>query len=83
MHTVQRTQKHMKNVTLSADEELLERARQVARSRNSTLNAEFRAWLKQLVQSNDPGEEYLALMKRLRHMDAGRTFSRDELNERR
>ena len=35
----------MKNVTLSADEDLIEQARQVARSQRRTLNAAFREWL--------------------------------------
>jgi hypothetical protein len=37
----------MKNVTLSADESLIEQARLVARSQHKTLNAAFREWLEQ------------------------------------
>lgn len=37
----------MKNITLSADEHLIEWARQKAASENTTLNAEFRQWLAQ------------------------------------
>ena len=37
----------MKNVTLSADDDLIEQARLVARSQHTTLNAAFREWLQQ------------------------------------
>jgi hypothetical protein len=39
----------MKNVTLSADEDLIERSRLVARSQRRTLNAAFREWLLQFT----------------------------------
>jgi hypothetical protein len=35
----------MKNITLSADEDLIERARLIARAQHKTLNAVFREWL--------------------------------------
>ena len=35
----------MKNVTLSADDSLIEQARALARLRGTTLNGEFRKWL--------------------------------------
>jgi predicted transcriptional regulator len=73
----------MKNVTLSADEHLIERARQVARSRHKTLNAAFREWLQEFVSRSEPVLEYDEVMRRLSHVNAGRKFSRDEMNERR
>ena len=72
----------MKNITLSADEDLIERARSVARGQRTTLNAVFRQWLMQFTQSAGDPQEFDALMKHLRHVDAGKRFSRDELNER-
>ncbi|MGD0906031.1 MAG: hypothetical protein ABSA96_00505 [Candidatus Acidiferrales bacterium] len=72
----------MKNVTLSADDELIERARQVARSQNKTLNSVFREWLLQFTQQAGSAQEYSSLMKRLRHVRPGRRFTRDEMNER-
>ena len=72
----------MKNVTLSADEELIEQARLVARSHRRTLNAAFREWLVQFTAQSGTGQEVDALMKRLQHVNAGRHFSRDEMNER-
>jgi hypothetical protein len=72
----------MKNVTLSADEDLIEQARLVARSQRKTLNAAFREWLLQYAAVNGNAKEVDSLMKRLRHVRAGRSFSRDERNER-
>jgi hypothetical protein len=37
----------MKNITLSADESLIEQARLVARAQRKTLNPAFREWLEQ------------------------------------
>lgn len=72
----------MKNITLSADESLIEQARQVARAQHKTLNAAFREWLAQYTTRAGNAREFDALMRRLRHVRAGRRFSRDEMNER-
>ena len=72
----------MKNVTLSADESLIEQARLIARSQHKTLNAVFREWLLQFTAQAGRGQEFDSLMKRLKHVKAGRHFSRDEMNER-
>ncbi len=72
----------MKNVTLSADEHLIERAREVARSRHKTLNAAFREWLEEYTAQAGSAQEYDALMERLRYVRPGRKFTRDEMNER-
>lgn len=72
----------MKNVTLSADEDLIEQARLVARAQNKTLNAVFREWLQNFTTQAGSGREVDALMRRLRHVNSGRHFNRDEMNER-
>jgi predicted transcriptional regulator len=72
----------MKNVTLSADEQLIEQARLLARAQHKTLNTVFREWLLQFTARAGMGEEVDSLMKRLRHVTAGRNFTRDEMNER-
>lgn len=72
----------MKNVTLSADEDLIEQARLVARAQRKTLNAAFREWLQQYTARSGSALEVDALMKRLGHVRAGRHFSRDEMNAR-
>jgi len=72
----------MKNITLSADEHLIEQARLHAKAQHKTLNAAFREWLEQFAAQSGGVQEYEALMNRLKHVDAGRSFSRDEMNER-
>ena len=73
----------MKNITLSADEELIEQARQLARSQKRTLNDAFREWLVQFTQQAGKAEEYASLMERLRrHVRSSGPYSRDEMNER-
>ena len=72
----------VKNVTLSAEEGLLERARELARRRQTTLNQLFREWLAELTAQKTRKDRYDELMQRLgRARSAGR-FSRDEMNAR-
>jgi hypothetical protein len=72
----------MKNVTLSADETLIEQARLVARSRHKTLNSAFREWLTQYATQSGSGAAFDALMRRMTDVQPGRHFTRDEMNER-
>ena len=75
----------MKNVTLSAEESLIEAAREKARQRNTTLNAEFRLWLERYAASGEGSrrvDAYRRLMASMPGVRSGRVFSRDEMNER-
>ena len=72
----------VKNITLSADGDLIEKAREVARSERKTLNDAFREWLADYTSRAGNVQEYRALMERLKYVDAGRKFTRDEMNER-
>ena len=73
----------MKNITLSADEDLIERARERAREQKRTLNDAFREWLLQFTQQCGKGEEFDALMERLRRtVRSNGPYTRDEMNER-
>lgn len=73
----------MKNITLSADENLIEQARTIARSQHRTLNDAFREWLGEFTSNGAAdAQAFDSLMKRLRHVDAGRKYTRDEMNER-
>ena len=72
-----------KNITLSARAELISKARKRAAAKGTTLNNEFREWLEsQTVTGDERLVEYKQLMERLSSIDAGRTFSREEMNER-
>jgi hypothetical protein len=72
----------MKNITLSADETLIEQARLVARSRRTTLNVAFREWLEQYAAQAGAGAAVNALMRRLKHVRSAGPYTRDEMNER-
>jgi hypothetical protein len=72
----------VKNITLSADDHLIERARRLARAQNRTLNDAFREWLKQYTAQAGSGLEFNSLMERLSKARGARQFSRDEMNER-
>jgi hypothetical protein len=72
----------MRNITLSAEEELIERARLKAQANDTTLNAAFRVWLEEYTSSQDRIEQYKALMRDLRHVKSHGPYSRDEMNER-
>jgi hypothetical protein len=75
----------MKNITLSADEKLIEAARQEARRRKTTLNAEFREWLARYARNRQAQQklrDYRRLMDSMEEVSSGRRFSRDEMNAR-
>lgn len=72
----------VKNITLSAEESLIQNARQKAQEENSSLNQRFRDWLESYVGANHMDQEYDSLMETLTYADPGRSFTRDEMNER-
>lgn len=72
----------MKNITLSADEELIEQAREWARLQKSTLNALFRQWLSELVKQRESESRLEALELRIGYARSGGKFSREEMNVR-
>ena len=74
----------MKNITLSADEGLIEAARERARAEHTTLNEQFRRWLKDYARREQQADEAMAVIRELRGKvrTGGRKFSRDEMNER-
>ncbi len=71
-----------KNVTLSADEALIKKARAKALREHTTLNAEFRQWLERYVTQDRVLVNYEELMAELSYAKPGRKLSRDEMNER-
>ncbi|MGA2201635.1 MAG: hypothetical protein ABSG40_06705 [Terriglobales bacterium] len=72
----------MKKITFSADENKIELAREVARSEHKTLNDAFRDWLNWYGSRKVSRVEIAALFEKLKYADAGRRFTRDEMNER-
>jgi len=72
----------MRDITFSVDESVLERAREVARAEGKTLEDAFREWLIWYASRKFTPAEVEALFERLKYVDAGRKFTRDEMNER-
>jgi hypothetical protein len=72
----------LQNVTFSAEKTLIHKARLRAKAENTTLNAEFRQWLEQYAERLHSEADFMALMARLDYVNPGRSFSRDEMNER-
>lgn len=73
----------MKNITLSADEALIEAARERARAEHSTLNEQFRRWLAEYAHPHERLQRYDEVMASLRGaVKVGRKLTRDEMNER-
>lgn len=74
----------MKNITLSADERLIEAARERARAEQTTLNEQFRKWLADYAGRERRAEEAIRFLDDLatRVKTGGRKFTREEKNER-
>jgi len=73
----------MKNITLSADEQLIELARDRARKENTTLNKEFRRWLASYAGREQQARRAESAMRELRgKLCVGRKLTREEMNER-
>ena len=73
----------MKNITLSAEENVIEAARDRARAEHSTLNEQFRRWLADYAEARERMQRYDDVMAQLRGaLVVGRKLTREETNER-
>lgn len=74
----------VKNITLSADENMIEAARHRAIEEHTTLNEQFRLWLANYARRSKLVDEGLTSIKELqgKYSTGGRKFTRDEMNER-
>ena len=72
----------MKNITLSADDMLIRRAREKAQRENTSLNRLFRSWMKKYINHDNIVNDYDRLMENMADVNAGRKFTRDEMNAR-
>ena len=73
-----------KNITFSAEEALIEEAREAARADNTTLNEQFRLWLEQYAR-RQRAQRAMETVDRLRSCvsSGGGKLTREEMNERR
>ena len=75
--------KNVKNITLSAEESLIEAARERARAEHTTLNEQFRRWLADYAHTRERMQRYDEVMEKLRgKLKVGRKLTREEMNER-
>jgi hypothetical protein len=73
----------MKNITLSADERLIEEAREKARAEHTTLNEEFRRWLAGYVNRENRADRAMRTIRELQgRVVTHGPYTRDEMNER-
>lgn len=72
----------MKNITFSADERLIEDARETAKADGSTLNEQFRLWLKQYARKRRVARAMEVIDRISGSVVVGRKLTRDEMNER-
>ena len=74
----------MKNITLSADENLIDAARERAHADHTTLNEQFRLWLGDYVGRQSRADAAMSVIAELRRevRTGGAKFTRDEMNER-
>ena len=72
----------LKNITLSAEEGLIKKARTKARKDRTTLNSSFRQWLRQYANVSLKNDDYDWLMDSLKYVKTGGKFSREEMNDR-
>ncbi len=71
----------LRNITLSAEQDLIEMARAKARASKTTLNHEFRNWLRQFTNTKKDSIWYFDFMKQFEGVNSGRKFKREEFYE--
>lgn len=71
----------VRNITLSADDELIAKARKRAAAEHRTLNAIFREWLAGYATAGRKPESFRQLMKKMKNVRVGH-FTREQLHER-
>jgi hypothetical protein len=73
----------VRNITFTAEETLIDDAREVARADNTTLNEQFRLWLAAYAGKRRAARA-MEVMERIAGYasSGGRTFTREERNER-
>lgn len=72
----------IRNITLSADEVLINQARQKAEQEKTSINKLFREWIARYVNRDNVGSNYDRLMESLTTVNSGKKFTREEMNER-
>lgn len=72
----------IRNITLSADEVLINQARKKAEQEKTSVNKLFREWIARYVNRDNVASSYDRLMESLTTVNSGKKFTREEMNER-
>jgi len=72
----------MKNITPGAEEDLIDRVGDVARSRHTTPNSAFRERLQHLASSDGDAASFDAIMQQMSHIYSAAPYTRDHMNMR-
>jgi hypothetical protein len=73
----------MRNITFTADEGLIEAAREQAAADNTTLNEQFRRWLEQYARRRQAARAMESVDRMRAYVrTGGRKFTREQMNER-
>jgi hypothetical protein len=74
----------MRNITLSAEPDVIDDARAQAARENTTINEQFRLWLLSYAKRGSRAEAAMASIEALqKHVNTGgKKFTREEMNER-
>jgi hypothetical protein len=72
----------LKNITFNTDDRIIDLARKKAAKSNTTLNVLFRQWIISYAKDSNLADELDIFLENTNYISAGRSFSRDELNER-
>lgn len=73
-----------RNITFTADDALIDEAREVAREERTTLNEQFRLWLVAYTRKRRAARAKEVMQRIGKYASSGgRKFTRDEMNERR
>lgn len=73
----------MKNITFTAEEDLIQAAREQAAAEGSSLNEQFRRWLEQYARKRQAAKALESIDRMRAYVrTGGRKFTRDEMNER-
>lgn len=73
-----------RNITFTADEALIDDAREAAREEHTTLNAQFQLWLEAYARKHRAARAVEVMERLSKYVSSGgRKFTREEMNERR
>lgn len=72
----------LKNITLSAEAQLIKKARLKARKQGKVLNVVFREWLSRYAATDSQVTDYDQMIASMKYAQSGGAFTRDEMNER-